>query len=69
MRAVDDTPGLLNQFNLKASIAWISDKEGRNSSDSQRLIPICDFLSQAMESYLAYLKQSQRLYSKPSFDL
>ena len=69
MRAVDDAPGLLNQFNFDASIAWISDKEGRISTNSQRLVPICDFLSQAMESYLAYLKQSQRLYGKLSIDL
>ncbi|OOS07791.1 hypothetical protein SAMN02745664_12110 [Moraxella cuniculi DSM 21768] len=69
MRAVDDAPGLLNQFNLDANIAWISDKEGRNSSDSQRLVPICDFLLQAIQDYLAYLKQCQRLYGKLSFDL
>lgn len=69
MRAVDGAPGLLSQFNLTIGITWVSDKEGRNSSDSQRLVPLCDFLSKAIKDYLAYLRQCQRLYGKLSHHL
>lgn len=67
MRAVDDAPGFLNQFNLDAGIAWLSDKEGRRASGSQRLVPMCDFLVKAVKEYLAYLNQCQKLYAKLSF--
>lgn len=67
MRAVDDAPGFLNQFNLDMGIAWLSDKEGRSASGSQRLVPMCDFLVKAVQDYLAYLKQCQKLYAKLPF--
>lgn len=64
IRAVNDAPGLLKQLNLDNGIAWISDKEGRHSSSSQRLVPLCAFLVQAVNDYLAYLKQCKQLYAK-----
>ena len=47
---------MLNQFNLSTGLAWISDKEERVSTGSQRLVPICHFLSVAIEKFLDYLR-------------
>lgn len=56
VRAVEGSPGMLNQFNLSTGLAWISDKEERVSTGSQRLVPICHFLSIAIENFLDYLR-------------
>nr|WP_241878947.1 hypothetical protein [Psychrobacter sp. PraFG1]UNK05587.1 hypothetical protein MN210_01455 [Psychrobacter sp. PraFG1] len=55
-------PGFINQFNLTAGLAWISDKEERATSNSQRLIPICSFLASAIESFMSYLEQFATSY-------
>lgn len=62
IRAVEAAPGYLNQFNLKAGLGWISDKEERATASSQRYVPLCDFLVQEIKNYLAYLKRLQKQY-------
>lgn len=62
VRAVEGAPGFINQFNLTAGLAWISDKEERATSNSQRLIPICSFLASAIESFMSYLEQFATSY-------
>lgn len=57
IRAVEGAPGFLNQFNLNAGLGWISDKEERATSNSQRLIPICSFLASAIKDFVTYLEQ------------
>lgn len=57
IRAVEGAPGKLNQINLSRQFAWISDKEERASSNSQRLVPICTFLVEAIQKFLIYLKR------------
>lgn len=55
VRAVEGAPGFLKQFNLSRKIAWIQDKEERATTNAQRLVPICDFLVQAIQDYLGFL--------------
>lgn len=55
IRAVEGVPGFLKQFNLSRKIAWIQDKEERATTNSQRLVPLCDFLVKAIQDYLAFL--------------
>lgn len=62
VRAVEGAPGFLNQFNLNAGLGWISDKEERTTSNSQRLVPICSFLASAIKDFVTYLKQFATKY-------
>lgn len=64
IRAVEGAPGYLNQMNLEAGIAWISDKEERATASSQRLVPICSFLYEAIQSFLSYLKSFAQRYRR-----
>ena len=64
MRAVEGAPGYLNQINLQAGIAWISDKEERATGNSQRLVPICSFLHDAMKNFLRYLESFAKRYGR-----
>lgn len=64
IRAVEGAPGYLNQMNLEAGIAWISDKEERATASSQRLVPICSFLYEAIQSFLNYLKGFAQRYGR-----
>ena len=66
VRAVNGAPGFLNQFNLDVGLAWISDKESRETTSSQRFVPVCEFLIVAITRFVAYLtyfaKRFGRLY-------
>jgi len=64
IRAVEGAPGYLNQMNLEAGIVWISDKEERATASSQRLVPICSFLYEAIQSFLSYLKSFAQRYGR-----
>ena len=64
IRAVEGAPGYLNQINLQAGIAWISDKEERATANSQRLVPICSFLTEAMQNFLRYLESFAKRYGR-----
>ena len=64
IRAVEGAPGYLNQINLEAGIIWISDKKERATANSQRLVPICSFLHDAMQNFLRYLKSFAKRYGR-----
>ena len=64
IRAVEGAPGMLNQLNLITGLAWISDKEERVRSGSQRLVPICSFLSTAINNFLKYLESFAKRYGR-----
>ncbi|WP_169391421.1 MULTISPECIES: hypothetical protein [Psychrobacter] len=64
IRAVEGAPGYLNQMNFEAGIAWISDKEERATGNSQRLVPICSFLAEAVQSFLKYLASFAKRYGR-----
>ena len=64
IRAVEGAPGYLNQINLQSGIIWISDKEERATANSQRLVPICSFLHDAMQNFLRYLKSFDKRYGR-----
>ncbi|MGP5494747.1 hypothetical protein ACTXMK_05020 [Psychrobacter celer] len=64
IRAVEGAPGYLNQMNLDAGIAWISDKEERATASSQRLVPVCAFLQEAIQNFLRYLRNFARCYGR-----
>lgn len=63
IRPVNHAPGFLNQINLTHKLLWVSDKEVRQTGrkldkgGDGRLIPLCDFLIQAIENYLAYIQK------------
>ena len=56
VRAVEGAPGYLDQFNLEVGLIWISDKEERATSSSQRYVPLCQFLIEAINRYVDFLK-------------
>lgn len=56
VRAVEGVPGYLNQFNFQVGLIWISDKEERATASSQRYVPLCQFLSEAINRYIDFLK-------------
>lgn len=56
VRAVEGAPGYLDQFNFQAGLIWISDKEERATTSSQRYVPLCQFLIEAISRYLDFLK-------------
>ena len=64
IRAVEGAPGYLNQINFEAGIIWISDKEERATANSQRLVPICSFLHDAMQNFLRYLESFAKRYGR-----
>ena len=70
-RPVDHAPGMLDQIDTKANLLWLADKEIRRSSSSGRLIPICNFLSTALEDYLTYVKKFHAKYHMldPSYEV
>lgn len=56
VRAVEGAPGYLNQFNFEVGLIWISDKEERATASSQRYVPLCQFLIEAINQYIGFLK-------------
>ena len=64
IRAVEGAPGYLNQMNFEAGIAWISDKEERATGNSQRLVPVCAFLQEAIQNFLHYLRSFAQRYGR-----
>ena len=64
VRAVEGAPGFLNQFNLSIGLGWISDKEERASSHSQRLVPVCQFLSIAIKNFISYLNAFAKQFGR-----
>ncbi|MDX2374984.1 hypothetical protein NJD71_12735 [Psychrobacter sp. PP-21] len=56
VRAVEGAPGYLDQFNFGVGLIWISDKEERATASSQRYVPLCQFLSEAINRYIDFLK-------------
>jgi len=64
IRAVEGAPGYLNQINLQAGIIWVSDKEERATSGSQRSVPVCSFLHKAIQNFLRYLKSFAQRYGR-----
>ena len=57
IRPVKHAPGLLNQFDFRQRLLWISDKEERHGQGQGRLIPLSDFLIIAIQNYIEYIKQ------------
>lgn len=55
VRAVEGAPGYLDQFNLEVGLIWISDKEERATASSQRYVPLCQFLIEAINRYVGFL--------------
>lgn len=54
MRPVNHMPGSLKEINLNLRIMWLSDKE-RYAKTSGRIVPICNFLHDAIVAYQSYL--------------
>jgi len=61
-RPVNHMPGMLNQIDKRAKLIWLSDKEERITSSAGRLIPLCQYLENALDDYLEYLKKYSRKY-------
>ena len=57
IRPVKHAPGLLNQFDFRQKLLWVSDKEERHGQGQGRLIPLSDFLITAIQNYIEYIKQ------------
>lgn len=57
IRPVKHAPGLLNQFDFRQGLLWVSDKEERHGQGQGRLIPLSDFLITAIQNYIEYIKQ------------
>jgi len=57
IRPVKHAPGLLNQFDFRQGLLWVSDKEERHGQGQGRLIPLSDFLVTAIQNYIEYIKQ------------
>ena len=57
IRPVKHAPGLLNQFDFRQRLLWVSDKEERHGQGQGRLIPLSDFLITAIQNYTEYIKQ------------
>ena len=57
IRPVKHAPGLLNQFDFRQRLLWVSDKEERQGQGQGRLIPLSDFLITAIQNYIEYIKQ------------
>lgn len=64
VRAVNGAPGFLNQFNLEVGLAWISDKESKDTTSSQRFVPVCPFLAEAIHRFVQYLRTFARRYGR-----
>lgn len=63
IRPVKHAPGLLNQFDFKRRILWVSDKEERHGQSDGRLIPLSEFLVAAIQNYIDYIKQFAAIYN------
>lgn len=63
IRPVRHAPGLLNQFDFKRRILWVSDKEERHGQSDGRLIPLSKFLIRAIQNYIAYIKHFAAIYN------
>ena len=57
IRPVKHAPGLLNQFDFRQGLLWVSDKEERHGQGQGRLIPLSNFLITAIQNYIEYIKQ------------
>ncbi|MDE4454208.1 hypothetical protein [Psychrobacter sp. DAB_AL62B] len=57
IRPVKHALGLLNQFDFRQRLLWVSDKEERQGQGQGRLIPLNDFLITAIQNYIEYIKQ------------
>lgn len=69
VRAVQGAPGFLNQFNLTTGLAWISDKEGRATTSSQRYVPLCDFVIEAITAFVDYLRRFSQSFQRLNPDI
>ena len=63
IRPVVHAPGLLNQFDFRARLFWVSDKEERQGQSQGRLIPLSQFLITAIQNYIRYIKQFAALHN------
>lgn len=63
IRPVVHAPGLLNQFDFRARLFWVSDKEERQGQSQGRLIPLSQFLITAIQNYIEYIKQFAALHN------
>ncbi|WP_198334116.1 hypothetical protein [Psychrobacter namhaensis] len=63
IRPVVHAPGLLNQFDFRARLFWVSDKEERQGQSQGRLIPLSQFLIIAIQNYIKYIKQFAALHN------
>ncbi|MFT0772547.1 hypothetical protein [Psychrobacter aquimaris] len=63
IRPVVHAPGLLNQFDFRARLFWVSDKEERQGQSQGRLIPLSQFLITAIQNYIKYIKQFAALHN------
>ena len=63
IRPVKHAPGLLNQFDFKRRILWVSDKEERHGQSDGRLIPLSQFLVAAIQNYMTYIEQFAAIYN------
>ena len=61
---MEGAPGFLKQFNLSRKIAWMQDKEERDTTDAQRIVPLCDFLVQAIQNYRKFLSEFSVRFGK-----
>lgn len=63
IRPVVHAPGLLNQFDFRARLFWVSDKEERQGQSQGRLIPLSQFLITAIQNYIEYIRQFAALHN------
>lgn len=63
IRPVVHAPGLLNQFDFRARLFWVSDKEERQGQSQGRLIPLSQFLITAIHNYIEYIRQFAALHN------
>ena len=63
IRPVKHAPGLLNRFDFRQRLLWVSDKEERQGQGQGRLIPLSDFLITAVQTYIEYINQFAVLHN------
>lgn len=63
IRPVKHAPGVINQFDFKSRLLWVSDKEERNAQECGRLIPLSDFLITAIQNYITYIRKFAALHN------
>lgn len=57
-RPVKDFPGFLKDFDLDQGWLWVSDKEIHGRNEDGRILPLCSFLRNEMNCYMAYLQRN-----------